>query len=408
MGDRVVVVGGGQAGFQTCASLRDNGFGGSLTLVCGEDVLPYQRPPLSKGYLVGTDEDIVLRPESYYAQHQIDMVNAVAVDIERPDREIVLDDGSRLSYDTLVLATGARPRALPVPGSRLHGILPLRTLADAEVLRKELAGCRRLAVIGGGFIGLEVAAAARKLDVETTVVESLPRTMARALSAEMSAYLTRVHRDHGATILLGRLVTAFDGDITGHVRKVVLDGGTRLETDLVVIGIGIVPNVELAIAAGLPVDHGINGIAVDEYLRTADPNIYAIGDCASYPSRYARGRVRLESVQNAADQGICVARTIAGQPAPYDALPWFWSDQHDVNLQICGISTGHDRAVIVGEPDRFSVFCFHQGTLIAVESANKPIDHVISRRVFASGILPTPDEVAAPGFSLKDFVSRDR
>jgi 3-phenylpropionate/trans-cinnamate dioxygenase ferredoxin reductase component len=400
---RIVVVGGGQAGYQTCASLRDNGFEGGLTLVCGEGLLPYQRPPLSKGYLVGEDEDIVLRPESYYRQHQIDLVHAVAVDVERPDREIVLDDGSRLSYDTLVLATGARPRVLPVPGSRLNGILDLRTHADAEVLRKELTGCRRLVVIGGGFIGLEVAAAARKHDVETTVVESLPRTMARALSAEMSGYLTKVHREHGTTVRLGRSVTAFDGDATGHVRKVVLDDGTRLEADLVVIGIGIVPNVELAIAAGLPVD---NGIVVDEYLRTADANIYAVGDCASYPSRFARGRVRLESVQNAADQAVNVARTIAGEPAPYAALPWFWSDQHEVSLQICGISTGYDQAVVVGEPDRFSVFCFQQGTLIAVESAGKPIDHIIARRVFASGDLPTPQEVAAPGFSLKDFASR--
>jgi 3-phenylpropionate/trans-cinnamate dioxygenase ferredoxin reductase component len=400
MAGGVVVVGGGQAGLQTCVSLRDNGFAGSLTLVCGEGMLPYQRPPLSKGYLTGDDDDLVLRPESWFEQHQVDIVNATAVDLERPDREIVLDDGSRLGYDHLVLATGARPRALPVPGSRLQGILPLRTAADADVLRKELIGCRRLVVIGGGFIGLEVAAAARKLEVETTVVESLPRTMARALSAEMSEHLTRVHRRHGTTVLLGRLVTAFDGDITGHVRKVVLDDGTRIEADLVVIGIGIVPNVELAIAAGLPV---ANGIVVDEYLRTADETVFAIGDCASYPSRHARGQVRLESVQNAVDQGLCVARTIAGQPAPYDAVPWFWSDQHDVSLQIAGVSTGHDKAVIVGEEEKFSVFCFHQGTLVAVESANKTIDHVISRRLLASGNLPTPDEVAAPGFNLKDF-----
>jgi 3-phenylpropionate/trans-cinnamate dioxygenase ferredoxin reductase subunit len=267
MAFRVVVVGGGQAGFQTCASLRDNGFEGSLTLVCGEGMLPYQRPPLSKGYLVGENEDIVLRPEAYFEQHQVATVNAMAVDVERPDREIVLDDGSRLGYDRLVLATGARPRVLPVPGSRLNGILPLRTLGDADELRKALIGCRRLAVIGGGFIGLEVAAAARKLDVETTVVESLPRTMARAVSEEMSAYLTQVHREHGTNVLLGRTVIAFDGDVTGHVRKMVLDDGTRLEADVVVIGIGIVPNVELAIAAGLPVE---NGIVVDEYLRTAD------------------------------------------------------------------------------------------------------------------------------------------
>ncbi|HEX6685726.1 MAG TPA: FAD-dependent oxidoreductase [Candidatus Limnocylindrales bacterium] len=400
---RVVVVGGGQAGFQTCAALRDNGFEGSLTLVCGEGILPYQRPPLSKGYLVG-DADIGLRADSYYPEQRVGVVTAIAAAVDRPAREVLLDNGVRLGYDRLVLATGARPRSLPVPGSRLDGILPLRTLADADALRKALTGCRRLVIIGGGFIGLEVAAAARKLEVDTTVVESMPRAMARVLSVEMAAFLVSVHRSHGATVLLGRLVTAFDGDVTGRVRKVVLDDGSRLDADLVVVGIGVVPNVELAVSARLPVD---DGIVVDSLLRTADENIFAVGDCASFPSPHTPARVRLESVQNAVDHGNSVARTILGGSAPYDAVPWFWSDQHEVKLQISGISTGHDHTVVAGSLDagKFSVFCFRWGRLVAVESANRPADHVVSRRAFAAGKLPTPEEVAAPGFSLKEFAA---
>lgn len=396
----VVVIGGGQAGFQICASLRDNDFHGRLTLVCGEKVMPYQRPPLSKGYLSG-DADIALRPGSYYRSHDIAVVENSVTSIDRVDRKVILDNGRQLPYDRLVLATGARPRMLPVPGSRLNGVLALRTLVDAHSLRRQLEASRRLVVIGGGFIGLEVAASARKLGLKVTVIESLGRTMARAVSSEMSSHLTREHCRQGTTVLLGRMVTAFDGDATGHVRKVVLDDGSRLEADLVVVGVGVVPNVELAVAAGLPVD---NGIVVDEFLRTCDDAIFAIGDCANYPSAHANyQRVRLESVQNAVDQAHCVAANILGRAAKYIAVPWFWSDQHGVKLQIAGISTGYDHAVVTGDPEtgKFSVFCFRRNRLVAVESANKPADHVLARRMLAGEPDLSPEEVAHPDFDLK-------
>ncbi|GIH08177.1 pyridine nucleotide-disulfide oxidoreductase [Rhizocola hellebori] len=396
----VVVVGGGQAGFQVCVSLRDNGFTGKLTLVCGERVPPYQRPPLSKSFLYG-DADLPFRPDDFYPQHRIDVVERSATGIDRIEHKVHLDDGRQLPYHRLVLATGAYPRLLNLPGSRLRGVTALRTLADAEILKGQLETSRRLVVIGGGFIGLEVAAAARKLDVPVTVIESLSRTMARAVSIQMSTHLTQEHGRQGTTVLVGRSVTAFDGDASGRVTKVVLDDGSRLEADLVVVGVGVAPDTELAAGAGLKVD---NGVVVDEYLRTEDETIYAIGDCASYPSAHSGGqRVRLESVQNAVDHAHCAAANICGKPTRYTAVPWFWSDQYGIKLQIAGISTGCDQTVVAGDPEagKFSVFCFRQGKLIAVESANKPADHVLARRLLAGDPDLTPQEVATPGFDLK-------
>jgi 3-phenylpropionate/trans-cinnamate dioxygenase ferredoxin reductase subunit len=397
----VVAVGGGQAGFQLCASLRDSGFTGRITLVCGEGTLPYQRPPLSKSFLYG-DSDLAFRPAEFYDAQNITVVHHSATSVDRIERKVHLDNGHQLSYDRLVLATGARPRQLAVPGSRLNGVSALRNLADAESLKRQLESSRRVAVIGGGFIGLEVAAAARKLGLAVTVIESLGRTMARAVSGEMSAHLTAEHIRQGATVLLGRSVTAFDGDASGRVTKVVLDDGSRLDADLVVVGVGVIPETELAAQAGLKVD---NGVVVDEYLRTEDEAVYAIGDCASYPSPHAAvQRVRLESVQNAVDHAHCAAANICGKASTYTAVPWFWSDQYGIKLQIAGISIGYDQTVVAGDQEagKFSVFCFRHDRLIAVESANKPADHVLARRLLASSNPDlTPQEVAQPGFDLK-------
>jgi 3-phenylpropionate/trans-cinnamate dioxygenase ferredoxin reductase subunit len=396
----VVVVGGGQAGFQVCVSLRDNGFTGTLSLVGDERVRPYQRPPLSKSYLYG-EADLPFRPDEFYEAQGITLVDQSATRIDRIERRVHLDDGRQLPYHHVVLATGARPRLLNVPGARLRGVTALRTLVDADTVKAQLATCRRLVVIGGGFIGLEVAASARKLGLPVTVIESLPRTMARAVSSQMSAHLAQEHSRQGTTVLLGRSVTAFDGDASGRVTKVVLDDGSRLEADLVVVGIGVVPDTELAADAGLKVD---NGVVVDEYLRTEDEAIYAIGDCASFPSPHAGGqRVRLESVQNAVDHAHCAAANICGKQLGYTAVPWFWSDQYAIKLQIAGISTGYDQTVVLGDPEtgKFSVFCFRRDKLIAVESANKPADHVLARKLMAAGQNLTPQEVAQPGFDLK-------
>ncbi|WP_117210712.1 NAD(P)/FAD-dependent oxidoreductase [Allorhizocola rhizosphaerae] len=398
-GGRIVVVGGGQAGFQACSSLRDNGFDGDLSLVCEERTLPYERPPLSKDYLRG-DIDLALRPESFYDGKGIDLIAGRVAGIDPRARTATLDSGRSLPYDRLILATGARARTLPVPGARLSNVFTLRTVGDAESLRKRLEAGTRVVVVGGGFIGLEVASLAQELGCDTTVVEVLPHAMARVVTPQTSDTLVEVHRSRGTRVLLGRRVAAFDGDHAGRVRQVALDNGTRLEADVVVLGVGVVPNVELAYKANLPTS---DGFLVDQTLRTSDPAIYAIGDCARFPSRHASSLIRLESVQNAVDQAHHVARCITGQPEPYTAVPWFWSDQCGLKLQISGISLGHDQTVLKGDPaeGRFSVFCFRSGELVAVESVNRPADHIISRRLLAGTTELTPDDVAHPDFDLK-------
>ncbi|MEC4017659.1 NAD(P)/FAD-dependent oxidoreductase [Streptomyces sp. H27-D2] len=404
-GPGVVVVGAGQGGTDTTAALRARGYSGPITLVSDETAMPYQRPPLSKGYLSGavSGEDIELRSHSYFSALDIDLVRGDRAEkIDRDAQSVLLASGRRLPYEHLVLTTGARPRTLPVPGAELSGVLTLRGLDDAEELRERFARGRSLAlvVIGAGFIGLELAATARKLGHEVTVVEALPRAIARAVTPEMSARLTAEHRRQGARILLRREVTALHGDGTGHVRVVELDGGERLPADLVVIGVGVLPNADLAVDAGLLVG---DGVIVDQHLRTSDPAIHAIGDCARFPSPRAGRHIRLESVQNASGQARCVAAAVLGEAEPYTDVPWFWSEQYAMKLQIAGLTGDHDETVLTGDPDggRFSVFCFRAGRLIGVESVNRPADHGIARRLLASGTDLSPHDVARPGFDLK-------
>ncbi|WP_156724660.1 NAD(P)/FAD-dependent oxidoreductase [Streptomyces apocyni] len=406
---RVVVVGAGQGGLETAAALRGRGFSGRITLVGDECVLPYQRPPLSKGFLTGatgaTDPaDLELRPASFFATQGIDLVPGDRAErIDRECRVLHLESGAALPYDHLVLATGARPRPLPVPGAGLSGVLALRGLRDAHTLRRELSGpARHLVVVGAGFIGLELAATARTLGHEVTVVEAQSRALARALTPEMSAWLTDEHRRQGVRLLLSREVAALHGDPSGQVEIMELDGGERIPAELVVVGIGVLPHTELAAEADLVVG---DGIVVDERLRTSDPAIHAVGDCARFPRPGARGHTRIESVQNASDQARCVAADICGEGAPYTAVPWFWSEQYAVRLQIAGLTAGHDEVVLAGDPGeaRFSVFCFQAGRLVGVESVNRPADHGIARRLLAGGTDLSPEEVGAPGFDLKQY-----
>lgn len=397
--DRIVVIGAGQAGFQTCASLRDNGFTGDLTLIGEEGALPYERPPLSKGYLLG-ETDIELRPRTFYEDKAINLVVDRVTGIDRREKVALLETGPPVAYDRLVLATGARARTLSVPGSRLSNVLTLRTISDAEAIRWHLHPDHNVVIVGAGFIGLEVASLAREIGCHTTVVESLPHPMSRVVTVQTSTRLAAGHARMGTAILLNRKVTGFDGAATGAVTGVVLDDGTRLAADVVIAGVGVVPNVELAFQAGLFTS---DGVMVDEFLRTSDPDIYAIGDCARFPSSHAGGLVRLESVQNATDQARCVAATLTGQAAPYTAVPWFWSDQCGVKLQIAGLAAGHDQAIVKEHPASggFSVFCFKAGRLVAVESVNRPVDHIFSRRMLAGEPDLTPEEVAAADFDLK-------
>jgi 3-phenylpropionate/trans-cinnamate dioxygenase ferredoxin reductase subunit len=405
MTTRVVIIGTGQAGFQAASSLRQAGFEGEVTLVGDEPQLPYQRPPLSKAFLKGEGDpaEVHLRPETFFASKEIGVVSGDRAEhIDREAKQVTLASGRVLDYDHLVLATGARPRALPVPGSDLDGVLMLRTVADAQVLRERLQGEPRLVVVGGGFIGLELAASARQKGAEVTVVEALDRTMARAVTPAISAHFAALHAAEGATILHGATVAQMTGN--GSVSGVELGDRTKIEADLVVIGVGVVPNVELAESAGLPVK---DGIVVDETLRTSDPAVWAIGDCASYPSVQAGHLVRLESVQNATDHGRAVATAIMGEPAPYDALPWFWSDQHSRKLQIAGLPHGHDSVVLRGDPEgeAFSAFCFAGDRLVCVESVNRMPDHMAARKLLTAGRTIDPADAADETFDLKAFAA---
>ncbi len=408
MADPVVaVVGAGQAGFQTASSLRQEGFGGRIILVGDEPGLPYQRPPLSKSYLAGDSglDELWLRPQAFYETQAIDLVSGETVTaIDRVGRRLRLGSGGDIACDHIVLATGARFRPLPVPGAELDGVLPLRTLADADILRERLTEVRDVVVVGAGFIGLEFAAVARTAGVGVHIVEVTQQPMGRVVSAQTSRFFTEAHRGWGATISLGAGVSRILG-AAGRVTAVEISDGRVLPADLVLVCIGVLPNAELADAAGLAVD---NGIVVDQHLATGAAEIFAIGDCANFPTRFAESRVRLESVQNGVDQARAVAARIAGKPAPYDKVPWFWSDQAELKLQIAGITAGHDAAVVRGDPESgsFSVFCFRHGRLIGVESVNRPADHIVARRLLAGDPRLAPEQAADDSFDLRAHAGR--
>ena len=397
-----VIVGAGQAGFQTAASLRAEGYAKPIVLLGDEPHIPYQRPPLSKGFPLGTQDldSIELRPRGFYEGHRIDLrLGERVVAIDRAERRVRLASGGQIPYDTLVLAVGARSRALNCKGSALEGVLYLRTLNEAQIIKDRLKEAQGIVVIGGGFIGLELAAVARSLGKQVTVLELLPRLMSRVVAPAVSEFFREVHAGRGVNIVCGAGVSEIAGP-GGKVREVRTNDGMVYPADLVLVGIGIVPNTELAREAGLRV---ANGIAVDEYLQTEDEHIYAIGDCVEHPCSFARARIRLESVQNAADQAQCAAATIAGKRRSYNALPWFWSDQYDVKLQMAGISLGYDRTVIRGNPQsgKFSVFYFQGDRLSAVDSINRPLDHILGRKLVEAGVSLTADQAADESADLR-------
>jgi 3-phenylpropionate/trans-cinnamate dioxygenase ferredoxin reductase component len=406
----VAVVGAGQAGFQTASSLRQEGFAGRIVLIGDEPALPYQRPPLSKSYLAGDSglDEVWLRPETFYEKQRIELVTGETVtEIDRPGRCLRLASGGAVECDHIVLATGARCRMLPVLGAALDGVLPLRTLADADLLRERLDEARDIVVIGAGFIGLEFAAVARAKGAAVHIVELTHQPMGRVVSNAVSRFFTEAHRHWGSTISLGTGVARIIGDDL-RATAVETSDGRILPADLVLICIGVIPNAELAQDAGLAID---NGIVVDEHLQTVTPEITAIGDCANFPTRFAAGRVRLESVQNAVDQAREVAAHIAGKPrTAYEKVPWFWSDQRDLKLQIAGLTMGHDQAVLRGDPEggHFSVFCYRGERLIGVESVNRPADHIVARRLLAGDPGLTPAQAADESYDLRAHAGRRR
>jgi 3-phenylpropionate/trans-cinnamate dioxygenase ferredoxin reductase subunit len=397
-----VIVGTGQAGFQTAASLRAEGYQEPIILIGEEPHIPYQRPPLSKGFALGQQdiESIELRPQKFYRDHRIDLLTGKNVTaIDRAAKQVTMESGGRVAYERLVLAVGARNRLLPVKGAELDGVLYLRSLDEAVAVKDRMKNAREIVVIGGGFIGLELAAVACTLGKSVTVLEALPRLMSRVVAPIISEFYQELHSSRGVKILCGAAVSEIAGS-GGKVRAVVLSDGARYPADLVLVGVGVVPNVELARDAGLRIS---NGIAVDETLQTDDENIFAIGDCAEHPCVFAGARVRLESVQNAADQAQCVAATIAGRRNRYRALPWFWTDQFDIKLQMAGISQGHDRIVTRGDRQsrKLSVFYFRENQLVAIDSINRPLDHMIGRKLLVGGVPLTPEQAADENVDLK-------
>ncbi|MBV9567830.1 MAG: FAD-dependent oxidoreductase [Hyphomicrobiales bacterium] len=400
----VVIVGAGQAGLQLAMSLRDEGFAGNVTLIGDETDLPYQRPPLSKAYLKGEAgmDNLRLRPEAFFHQHRVTLRRGERVArLERAGRQVVLASSEALAYEHLVLATGARNRRLDIEGAGLEGILQLRSRPDADALKEGLAACRKLVIVGAGFIGLECASVARALGKEVTVVEAADRPMPRTLSAETASAFFGMHDRTGVKFIFEDSVTRMHGDGDGRVIGVVTRSGREIPADLVLVGIGVLPNVELAAEAGLAV---ANGIVVDAHLLTADPSISAIGDCSTHPSRFAEGaKLRFESVQNAIDQARSVAARLVGRPEPYASVPWFWSDQGKWKLQIAGLSTPYERTVRRNgaREDQFSVLCFSGGKLAGVESVNSPADHMAARKLFGGGAALTLEEIESPSFDLR-------
>lgn len=404
----VLIAGGGQAGYQVAASLRQEGFAGRITMIGDEAGVPYQRPPLSKAYLLGKigAHALRFRPPEYFDEHRIERLHDRVIGIDRAAKSVHLASAATLPYDHLVIATGARNRVPAVPGVELDGVFGLRALADADALSPRLASARNAVVIGAGFIGLEFAAVAAAKGLAVHVLEIGERPMARAISRPMSDLFTAGHRRWGVRLDFQHGVARIVGS-QGKVTGVETIDGRVLPADLVVYGIGVVPNAELAVEAGLDVH---NGVRVDAQLLTSDPAISAIGDAASFASPYAERPIRLESVQNAVDQGKAVAARLMGKPAPYTALPWFWTDQGDLRLQIAGLSDGHDRTVQLGsaENGQLTVLCFRQGRLIAVESANRTPDHMAARKILARSPSLTPEQASEPGFELRAYEASTR
>lgn len=401
----VIIVGAGHGGYQVAASLRQAGFAERICLINDEAHLPYQRPPLSKAYIKGSagPESLMFRPEKFYHDQTIELVAGRAVSIDRAGRKVLLASGETLAYGHLILATGARNRLLDLPNANLPDVKYLRILDESEALRKIIPSKTRVVVIGAGFIGLEFAATARIKGLEVDVLELAPRVMARAVTAEVSDYFQARHREAGIRIHLGVQATSIEAE-GGRVTGVSLSDGRHLPADLVVVGVGVLPNIELAAEAGLPV---AAGIIVDEYLSTADPNISAIGDCALFASPRFGGSQRLESVQNATDHARSLAARLTGDRKPYDSHPWFWSDQGDDKLQIAGLTTGYDRVVLRGDPAKkaFSAFCYHGDKLLGIESINRAGDHMFGRRLQAMDRSITPEQAADESFDLKSALA---
>jgi 3-phenylpropionate/trans-cinnamate dioxygenase ferredoxin reductase subunit len=394
----VVVIGGGQAGSSLVAKLRNAGFEGEITLFAEESVPPYQRPPLSKAYLLGDMEleRLFLRPERFYAENNINLRLNERVDAIDPAAKTVSVGDEVVSYDALILTTGSKPRYLPASvGGDLEGVYAVRTLQDADAMEPEFKDGARVLIIGGGYIGLEAAAVAAKKGLKVTLVEMADRILQRVASPETSRYFRELHRSHGVDLREGVGLDTLVGD--GRVTSAKLTDGSEIDVDFVIVGVGITPGSDLAEAAGLAIE---NGIKTDSKGRTSDPHIWSAGDCASFP--YQGNQIRLESVGNAIDQAELVAQNIMGADRDYVAKPWFWSDQYDCKLQIAGLSAGYDEVVTrQGDGAAVSYWYYKKNRLIALDAMNDPRGYMVGKRLIEAGKSPAPETIANPNTDLK-------
>ena len=402
----VLIVGAGHGGAQAAVALRQNNFEGSVGLLGDEPDPPYERPPLSKEYFSGEKsfERLLIRPVSFWSDRNVALLlGRTVVSVDPAAHEVTLADGSRLGYGAMIWATGGAPRAIPVPGADLTGVHGVRTRGDADAMLAELDQVDEVVVIGGGYIGLEAAAVLSKFGKKVTVLEALDRVLARVAGEPLSRFYEAEHRAHGVDVRLGVAVTALEGT-DGKVSGVRLGDGTVLPAQMVIVGIGIIPAVAPLVAAGAT---GANGVDVDEFCRTSLPDIYAIGDCAAHVNAFAAGaRIRLESVQNANDQATTAAKAILGDPRPYHAIPWFWSNQYDLRLQTAGLSTGYDAIVQRGDPAArsFSIIYLKDGKVIALDCVNAVKDYVQGRGLVTVGVVADPAQLADPEIALKSLM----
>lgn len=400
----VLIVGAGHAAGQAVLSLRQSGFDGQIQLVGEEPYIPYQRPPLSKKFMSGELEldRVYFKPPEFYTENSVDLLlNKQVTAFDRSAKTATLDDGQVLSYDQMLLTTGSRVRKLSIPGHALDGVAYLRTIDDVNVIRPYLTPGSRLCVVGGGYVGLEVAAVAVKLGLKVTVLEAESRLLSRVVGPEMSEFFQRVHTEEGVEILCDHMVSSFEG--SGKLEAVRCANDAMIEADLAIVGVGILPNMELAAQAGLTVE---NGISVDEYCRTSDPDIFAAGDCTWHPNELLGRHIRLESVHNALEQAKTAAAAICGKLEAYNQVPWFWSDQYDMKLQIAGLNQGYDQIILrQAAPRKLATFYLKEGALIAVDAVNSPPEYMVSRKLIGEKAHVSPEKLADPSVSMKDIGS---
>ncbi|WP_372748089.1 NAD(P)/FAD-dependent oxidoreductase [Litorivivens sp.] len=404
MSETVVIIGAGQAGGDMTTALRQQGFEGRIVLIGEEPALPYRRPPLSKAYLSGemSEAQLYIKPASTYEKQNVDVKTGVRVEsIDRAAHTVTLDTGEVIEYTKLAFCTGGHARRLPLAGAEKPNVHYVRTIADIERLKAQFQPGKRLLIIGGGYIGLEAAAVGIKKELNVTLVEALPRLLARVTGPELSEYYYGVHSAKGVDIKLGAGVEALEGGDT--VETVVLADGTRLQADVIIVGIGLIPNTELAEAAGLDVD---NGILVDLQCRSSDPDIFAAGDCANHDHGFLLRRIRLESVPNASEGARVIAATICGKEAQHNGAPWFWSDQYDLKLQMVGINQGYEEVVIRGsmEDNNFSAFYLANGVIISADTVNRPKDFMIAKKLVAGRVKSDAATLSDETVDLKSLL----